>query len=87
MTSFSAYRGRVTNFVSATEPNGDYLVTLWSPAVKYPYLLGDTKIDSPDQVWGTDITYVRLRQGFLYLVAIIDWFSRYVLSWRLSNSL
>lgn len=53
----------------------------------YPYLLGDTKIDSPEQVWGTDITYIRLRQGFLYLVAIIDWFSRYVLSWRLSNSL
>ena len=53
----------------------------------YPYLLGDTKIAYPDQVWGTDITYIRLRQGFLYLVAIIDWFSRYVLSWRLSNSL
>jgi len=53
----------------------------------YPYLLGDTSIAFPDQVWGTDITYIRLRQGFLYLVAIIDWFSRYVLSWRLSNSL
>ena len=53
----------------------------------YPYLLGDRQIDSPEQVWGTDITYIRLRQGFLYLVAIIDWFSRYVLSWRLSNSL
>ncbi len=53
----------------------------------YPYLLGDAKITYPDQVWGTDITYIRLRQGFLYLVAIIDWFSRYVLSWRLSNSL
>ena len=53
----------------------------------YPYLLNDVKIASPDQVWGTDITYIRLEQGFLYLVAIIDWFSRYVLSWRLSNSL
>jgi putative transposase len=53
----------------------------------YPYLLGNVEIDSPDQVWGTDITYIRLRHGFLYLVAIIDWFSRYVLSWRLSNSL
>jgi putative transposase len=53
----------------------------------YPYLLGDTKIDYPEQVWSTDIAYIRLRQGFLYLVAIIDWFSRYVLSWRLSNSL
>lgn len=53
----------------------------------YPYLLGDLTISHPDQVWGIDITYIRLRQGFLYLVAIIDWFSRYVLSWRLSNSL
>ena len=53
----------------------------------YPYLLGDTEVTYPDQVWGTDITYIRLRQGFLYLVAIIDWFSRYVLSWRLSTLL
>lgn len=53
----------------------------------YPYLLGDLTISYPNQVWGIDITYIRLRQGFLYLVAIIDWFSRYVLSWRLSNSL
>jgi len=53
----------------------------------YPYLLGDMKINSPDQVWSTDITYIRLKQGFLYLVAIFDWYSRYVLSWRLSNSL
>jgi len=41
----------------------------------------------PDQVWSTDITYIRLAQGFAYLVAILDWFSRYVLSFRLSNSL
>jgi putative transposase len=53
----------------------------------YPYLLNDMKLTSPDQVWSTDITYIRLRQGFLYLVAIIGWYSRYVLSWRLSNSL
>lgn len=53
----------------------------------YPYLLGNVTIAYPDHVWGTDITYIRLRQGFLYLVAIIDWFSRYVLSWKLSNSL
>lgn len=53
----------------------------------YPYLLRGMNIKRPDQVWGSDITYIRLRQGFLYLVAIIDWFSRYVLSWRLSNSL
>ena len=54
---------------------------------KYPYLLNDVRIGRPNQVWSTDITYIRLQQGFLYLVAILDWFSRYVLSWRLSNSL
>ena len=53
----------------------------------YPYLLTNIDIVRPNQVWSTDITYIRLKQGFLYLAAIIDWFSRYVLSWRLSNSL
>jgi putative transposase len=53
----------------------------------YPYLLRDVAITRPDQVWSTDITYVPLRHGFLYLVAVMDWFSRYVLSWRLSNTL
>lgn len=53
----------------------------------YPYLLKDIRIDSPCFVWSTDITYIALTQGFLYLVAIIDWYSRYVLSWRLSNTL
>ena len=53
----------------------------------YPYLLKDVKIDTPNLVWSTDITYIQLREGFLYLVAIIDWYSRYVLSWRLSNTL
>jgi putative transposase len=53
----------------------------------YPYLLRDIEITRPDQVWATDITYVPMRQGFLYLVAIMDWYSRYVLSWRLSNTL
>jgi putative transposase len=53
----------------------------------YPYLLRDVKIIKANQVWSTDITYVRMRNGFLYLVAILDWFSRYVLSWQLSNSL
>jgi putative transposase len=58
------------------------------PAHKiYPYLLRDVQIDHVDQVWSADITYIRLRGGFLYLVAIMDWFSRYVLSWRLSNTL
>lgn len=53
----------------------------------YPYLLRDIEITRPDQVWATDITYVPMRHGFLYLVAIMDWYSRYVLSWRLSNTL
>lgn len=53
----------------------------------YPYLLRGVKIERPDQVWSTDITYVPMPAGFMYLTAVIDWFSRYVLSWRLSNSL
>ena len=53
----------------------------------YPYLLRGVAITRPDQVWSTDITYIPLRHGFLYLVAIMDWWSRYVLSWRLSNTL
>lgn len=53
----------------------------------YPYLLRGVKILRPDFVWSSDITYVRIGRGFVYLVAIIDWFSRYVLSWKLSNSL
>ena len=53
----------------------------------YPYLLRGVKIERPDQVWSTDITYVGLPGGFMYLAAIIDWHSRYVLGWRLSNTL
>ena len=53
----------------------------------YPYLLRDLDIRRPNQVWSTDITYIRLNHGFAYLVAIMDWYSRYVLSWRLSNTL
>ena len=53
----------------------------------YPYLLRNVEITRPDQVWSSDITYVPMRHGYLYLVAIIDWYSRYVLSWRLSNTL
>ena len=54
---------------------------------RYPYLLPDRCIDAPNQVWSTDITYIRMPQGFLYLVAVMDWFSRYVLSWQVSNTL
>jgi putative transposase len=53
----------------------------------YPYLLNGLDIVRPDQVWATDITYIRMQRGFLYLVAIMDLFSRYVLSWCLSNTL
>lgn len=53
----------------------------------YPYLLRGMTIDTPNQVWCADITYVPMRRGFLYLVAIMDWSSRRVLSWRLSNTL
>jgi putative transposase len=53
----------------------------------YPYLLRDVAIERPDQVWSTDITYVPLAAGFMYLAATIDWYSRYVIAWRLSNTL
>jgi putative transposase len=53
----------------------------------YPYLLRDVKIERPDQMWSADITYVPLTSGFMYLAATIDWYSRYVLAWRLSNTL
>ncbi len=53
----------------------------------YPYLLSGMKITRANQVWAADITYIPMARGFLYLVAIIDWYSRYVLSWRLSNTL
>jgi putative transposase len=53
----------------------------------YPYLLEGMKIKDPDEVWCADITYIPMRRGYLYLVAIMDWYSRYVLSWELSNSL
>lgn len=53
----------------------------------FPYLLRDVEILRVNQVWGADITYIRMRRGFLYLVAILDWWSRFVLSWELSNTL
>ena len=53
----------------------------------FPYLLRNVAITHPDQVWSTDITYVPLRNGYVYLTAVMDWYSRYVLSWRLSNCL
>jgi putative transposase len=62
-----------------------------SPAGKghriYPYLLRGVKVVRRDQVWSTDITYVPMASGFMYLAAVIDWYSRYVIGWRLSNTL
>jgi putative transposase len=54
---------------------------------RFPYLLRDVKIVRPNQVWSTDITYIRLQDSFIYLTAVLDWFSRYVLAWELSISL
>jgi putative transposase len=53
----------------------------------YPYLLRDWELTHVDEVWSSDITYVPMRRGSMYLTAVIDWYSRYVLSWRLSNTL
>lgn len=53
----------------------------------YPYLLRQVLIERPNQVWSTDITYIPMRRGFMYLVAILDWYSRYVVAWQLSNTL
>ena len=53
----------------------------------YPYLLRGVSIERPNQVWSTDITYLPMHGGFLYLVAVMDWFSRFVISWELSNTM
>lgn len=53
----------------------------------YPYLLKGLTIDRPNQVWATDITYIPMERGFMYLIAIMDWYSRRVLAWRLSNTM
>jgi putative transposase len=53
----------------------------------YPYLLRNLKVERPNQVWAADITYIPMRRGFLYLVIVLDWYSRKVLTWRLSNTL
>ena len=62
--------------------------TIADPTARaYPYLLRDRVLTRPDEVWSSDITYVPMKRGFMYLTAVIDWYSRYVLSWRLSNTL
>jgi putative transposase len=57
------------------------------PRTIYPYLLRKLVIDRPNQVWATDVTYIPMARGFVYLVAVMDWYSRKVLSWRISNSM
>lgn len=64
---------------SLSKPNPEHKV--------YPYLLRGLEIRYPNQVWSTDITYIPMHGGFMYLVAVMDWFSRYVLAWQLSNTL
>ncbi len=54
---------------------------------KFPYLLKDIEISKPNQVWGTDISYIRMKQGWMYIVAVIDWYSRYIVSYELSTTL
>lgn len=54
---------------------------------KFPYLLEGVVVERPNQVWGTDITYIRVGKGYLYLTAVLDFFTRYVISWRLSNTM
>ena len=55
--------------------------------IKYPYLLRDKVIQAPDEVWCADITYIPMARGFMYLVAVMDWFSRYVIAWDVANSM
>jgi len=57
------------------------------PSGIHPYLLADITIDKPNQVWASDLTYIPMRRGFMYLFAIIDWYSRKILAWELSNTL
>ena len=72
-------RGLAPGPPKTSEPHPDHLV--------FPYLLRDLVIDRPNHVWAADITYVPLQKGFMYLVAIMDWYSRFVVAWRLSSTL
>jgi putative transposase len=72
--------------LQATLP-GPHTSTPRAEHVKYPYLLRGMEICAPCEVWCADITYIPMRRGFMYLVAVMDWFSRYVVSWDVSNSM
>ena len=77
--------------VAADGDRGDLRQTADEPgrgrAIKFIRICWDLEVNGPDQVWCSDITYVPMAQGFMYLVAVMDWWSRYVLAWRLSNTL
>ncbi len=97
MTAFLERRGEVVNRkrvrrlmalmgLEGLEPRRRTTIATADARV-YPYLLRDRVLTRPDEVWSSDITYVPMRRGFMYLTAVIDWYSRYVLSWRLSNTM
>ncbi len=74
--------------LEAVYPRRKYALSMPDKQHKiYPYLLKDAQIEQPDQVWSADITYIRMYRGWVYLVAVMDWFSRYVLSWEVSITL
>ena len=88
---YAVNRKRVTRLMQQMGLEAIYTKPQLSQAAEghaiYPYLLRGVKIERVNHVWSTDITYIRLQQGFIYLVAVIDWFSRYVLSWAVSITL
>jgi putative transposase len=73
--------------ILAVYPQKKHLSIVSNEHKIYPYLLRDVTIIKPNQVWSADITYIRLLQGYIYLIAILDWHSRFVLSWEISNTL
>lgn len=73
--------------ILAVYPRKKYLSNSDTEHKIYPYLLRDVAITRPNQVWSADITYIRLLQGYVYLIAVLDWYSRFVLSWEISNTM
>ncbi len=80
---------RLTRLIGilAVYPRKKYLSVSDAEHKIYPYLLRDVVITRPNQVWSADITYIRLLQGYVYLIAVLDWYSRFVLSWEISNTM
>lgn len=88
---FKVNRKRIQRLMRKMGLEGDYVrkkTTITDKNHKiYPYLLRNVNINYPNQVWSTDITYIPMRKGFMFLTAVIDWYSRYVISWEISNNL